>query len=392
LLAYPILGTLVAFTALPSLAGSMPVRAAVLALSLALIVRMPARVLAQPASVLILCFWFVYLLRLWWDITVAGIPQASGFMFNLVGFAIPPALAMLYGPNFDEKRLARQLLFLGCAGCALALLASLTGLAGARTYSAEDSEGRLFLETVNPITFGHAGVTTLIAAVVLAKYATRRTDWAWVVLAAALGLASVQVAGSRGPVVALAAAVLTLAIFSKRYRRLAAASLVVLAAAAVLTVLNAGDEIENVLLARAAASAAADEPEIRFLLVAGAVQQFLEQPWLGSASVEFQYMDYPHNPFVEAAMATGVLGLLLFVAINGLALRNTYRALRRGAVLLPLLLVQAFVAAQFSGSLAASATMWMLLALLASPQFQKRQRPAIAATRSVAPPSRPLLS
>jgi O-antigen ligase len=95
------------------------------------------------------------------------------------------------------------------------------------------------------------------------------------------------------------------------------------------------------------------------------LQQFYDSPWVGSAIIELQFYDYPHNVFIEGAMAVGLAGLLLLVFIILRAVRRIFRALRQGSLLVPLLALQMLTAAQVSGSISQSASMWMFLALFA---------------------------
>ena len=369
MLAYPLFGTLVAFTSLPSLVASVPVRALVLLLSLSLILRTPRAVWASTGAWLIFLFWVIYFARLMWDWWVVGIPVASEFTLNFIAFSIPTAIAFLHAPAIDERKLSIQLLALGAVTCFLAIIAYYTGLAGERS-STEFAGGRLFLETVNPITFGHVGVTTLLAALSMTRYCTRYIEWTVLASAAVLGCVVIQIAGSRGPLLSLVVCVLAVGLICKHYRWL----LLPLIFGGLLMFGGSSIESESLLVSRANSSLSNDSPEIRVLMMAGALQQFYDSPWVGSSIIEQQFEDHPHNPFLEAAMAVGLSGLLLLVCISLGALWRVFRALREGDLLVPLLALQALVAAQGSGSISQSASMWMFLALFAGASVRQRRR------------------
>ena len=53
----------------------------------------------------------------------------------------------------------------------------------------------------------------------------------------------------------------------------------------------------------------------RLLLQGNAISQYLDRPILGSAFVELRLLTYPHNLFIETAMALGVVGLVVLVAM-----------------------------------------------------------------------------
>lgn len=357
LLAYPLFGTLVAFTTLQSLVASAPVRGMVLALSIVLIYQAPSSLWKNKSVWVVLLFWALYLARLLWDYFIEGIPLAGEFMFKFLWFSIPPAIAFLCAPLIDEKKLTRQLLALGTVACMLAIVAYYSDLAGARSFTSE-AEGRLFLDTVNPITFGHVGVTTMLAAISALRYSTRLVDWFFVIGSACLGVVTIQLAGSRGPLIALVVCLLTLAFFVKSYRWL----FVPIIIGGLWMFVGVSADGSGYLASRLTSTVANGSPEIRTLMAQNALGQFLENQIIGSMSIDLQFEDHPHNPFLEAAMATGAFGLGLLVFIYVKALASLIYALRHGAVLMPLLAIQALVGAQVSGSIAESASMWIFLA------------------------------
>lgn len=374
LLGYPLLGTLIAFTSLPSLVASLPVRAALLVLSFALLNAFPGRaILNDRRYQIILAFWLMYFVRLVWDLMVVGIPVAGDFMFTFVFFCVIPSLALMHAPEADEYLLTRRLLRLGFFACVLAIVAANTDLAGARSTTAE-AEGRLFLDTVNPITFGHVGVTTVLAALSMARYCKHAVDWVGVAAAVALGFSTIQWAASRGPLVSLLICLVLLALTNRHYRWL----LFALAGIALWMFVGIPEESESLLTSRIVASAQSDNAEIRIIMQASAIQQFLDSPLVGSAIIERLFEDYPHNIIIEAAMAIGVLGLGLILVIMYLTIRAALRRFRVGELMLPLLVIQYLAAAQFSGSIAASTSFWMLVSFVIAPKYGRGLRPRAA--------------
>lgn len=370
ILAYPMLGTLVAFTSLPSLVASVPVRVLVLLLSLFLVLSTPRWVWTSSGVWLFFLFWVMYFARLMWDWHIVGIPQASEFTLNFIIFSIPTALAFIQPLVINERKLGLQLISIGVFTCFLVILAYYTGLTAERSTT-ELVQGRLFLETVNPITFGHVGVTVLIAALSMASYCNRKIEWAFLASAAIAGCAVVQLAGSRGPLLALVVCVLALVLIRKYYRWLL---LLILFFVGLLMSVDVPEESDNVLVSRLYSSLSNDDPEIRILMLEGAWRQFYDSPWFGSGILETQFEDYPHNVFLEAAMAVGLSGLLLLTFISLIALWRIFSALREGELLLPLLALQSLVAAQVSGSISQSASMWMFLVMYASAGMRRRVR------------------
>jgi O-antigen ligase len=160
--------------------------------------------------------------------------------------------------------------------------------------------------------------------------------------------------------------VVAVSVSVKRYRWL----LLPLAALVFATFGGAAGDSDNLLTSRIVSSAQFDNSEIRVLMQAGAIEQFLDSPWLGSAIIERQFEDYPHNAFVESLMALGIVGGLMMLGMALILLRGAVAHFRHGALLVPLLAVQYFGAAQFSGSLAASDSLWLLLALVTVRRWQ----------------------
>jgi O-antigen ligase len=369
LVGYPMLGTLVAFTALPSLAASIPVRASIIIFSLMLMLRSKVVVTKHLRFQVIILFWSLYFVRLVWDMFVARIPVAGDFMFNFIFFSIVPAVALMHAREINERRLTDLLFVYGSVTCVLATLAYFTDLAISRSFT-EEAEGRLVLDTVNPITYGHVGVTTLLAALSKSRRCTSAMDWVSVAAASALGLLAIQLSGSRGPLMSLLICILALACFNKAYRWM----LLPFFALILLFFAGAFDESGNLLASRLTSSVQSDNSEVRIIMQAGAIQQFLDSPVFGSAIVERQFQDYPHNLFVESAMAMGVIGLVLIIGISIFLLRGVAQKIKGWSLLLALIALQYFSAAQFSGSISASSPFWVLVALVAPGRKTQAQR------------------
>ena len=358
---YPLLGTLISFTTLPSLFASVPIRGAVILLSLLMMRKMNISRWLLQTNVLIFTFWIVYIARLLWDLFVAQIPVASLYLFNFLFFCFIPAMALMHAPVYDERRLFRLLMPICMLICVLALIAGNTNLSGARAYT-EDNEGRLFLETVNPITFGGIGVTTVLMALCWIRSCHRWIHWFFVLLAMLLGVLTIQLAASRGPLVSLSVCLVALALFDRSFRWLMLPLLVL------FPILLIGDhnESSNLLLSRIDMSRQSDHSEVRMVIQASAIGQFLDNPLFGSAIIEPLSDNYPHNLFIEVAMATGVFGLVLITLILVKLLRKCFTRIRARQLPLSLLMLQSVVDIQFSGNIASSASLWILFTLMAS--------------------------
>jgi hypothetical protein len=369
LVGYPLFGTLVAFTDLSSLVASLPVRAAILILSLMLLFR--ARLVPRDtAATVMYLFWILYLFRLLWDLLTTSLPVVEGLVFFIFTCLVPAlALAQTTQRWPDEDGLSRRLLLFGLVTCAISAAPSYLGLGVARSLL-EDT-GRLSFDTVNPITFGHVAVTTIIAALAQFRSRMKTSEMTLLIAGFFVALSSLNLAASRGPVVALVVCLTALSLTQKRFRYVA---LISAAFIAVWMIYGTGGELEQRILG------VDDDPStlIRLSLQANAIQQFLENPLLGSAFVELTELTYPHNPILESAMALGVGGLVLIVTLMAITVWRLARLLQSGLVVIPLIALQSLIAAQFSGSLWGSNPMWMGVALAIS----VTKRPAAPASRS----------
>jgi hypothetical protein len=153
-----------------------------------------------------------------------------------------------------------------------------------------------------------------------------------------------------------------------------AARLVVLAACAAAALSMAEpllDEGGGILVDRLENIAIADSSNLsdteRLGLWAGAWEQFIEHPILGSGLEEKTFRFYPHNMVLESLMATGVLGGALFIGIFLNGLIAALRSMRwPGAGWIGLILVAQTANAVYTGSVWGSQVYWhFLIATLA---------------------------
>lgn len=366
---YPLAGIAAAVLDLPSTAMSYPFRALVCAVALTLLL---SEFRARSSGTLhpwLALFWALYVARLLWDMS-AGPPDAdAALLFFGLTTLIPVYGIVRAARRWDEILTARLVFILGSLISAAAILIESQGYAGDRSLT--DMTGRLFLDTVNPITFGHAGVTTLIAAATLHFSGRSRVGTFTLLAGSALAIGCILLAASRGPVLALAVCALVVAVAQRRWSMAALPILVLLLALGT-------DGFE--LVSRFANIDEDDSALERLVLQANALEMFASSPILGSAYAEFLLNTYPHNMFIETAMALGIIGLVLIAGLIASGLYRMWRRLRIGMTLLPLLFVQYFIGFQFSGALWGSSSFWACLALLLA--LPVAGRPALVRMRS----------
>lgn len=354
---YPIAGIAASILDIASLTAAIPLRLVVLMLSLSLLkpLRQSGKLRTQVPTPLIL-FGLFYLVRLCWDGLVAGVPGAIEALVFYVSTVLLPAYALLLNAHLlDELETARTMFRLGSALC-LVIVAMTIFQVGQSRAMTDEAGGRVSFEALNPISIGHLAATTLISAVCLLAIHKRPAVILPGVAAGACGaVAAIGWAASRGPLLSLVAAGALLLLVKRR-----ASWAIVVCLLALPLLLNS----ESELLTRFSGIDEDDSALERLVLQASAIEQFLASPFFGAAFVEPLLLSYPHNLFIEVAMALGMSGLVLL----GMTLWRTARGMRfefrKRRLLLPLLFTQYFVAAQFSGSLYSSAPLWAVVGLL----------------------------
>jgi hypothetical protein len=366
LIGYPLAGLAAVFTGLPSWSTSYPFRFVVVAMSAWLLIR-TARMRPSGALPAVLAmFWVLYVGRLLFD-TVAGPPGAFEALFFFTLTTLIPLLALVrLAPHWDDALAAHSVFILGTAICTGGVLIGTGVIATDRQL---DITTRLFLDTVNPVTFGHAAVSTLIAAGTLMYVRPRSVPVPLLAAGAAAALGCLVLAGSRGPVLALAMCALAVALVRRRIGLLLAVAVVMVG---VLLVTSGDGEVATRFQGLETLEGDASALE-RLVLQANAIEIFLANPVLGGAFAEFEINAYPHNIFIETAMALGAVGLTLLLVLLLGTFGRCFERMRRHHVLLPLLFLQYFVGFQFSGALWGSSAFWACMALLLSRRRARRR-------------------
>jgi hypothetical protein len=109
---YPMLGTIVAFTDADALVASIPVRLAVLTLSVLLYLAKRSNSNNIP-GLIVQGFWLLYVVRLAWDLFVADIPGTAFDLTFFVATGLIPAFALLNTQRAEWRRDRAPVLRLG---------------------------------------------------------------------------------------------------------------------------------------------------------------------------------------------------------------------------------------------------------------------------------------
>lgn len=374
---FPLIASMSNFVGMPSTSASIISRTAIAFIALSMTVRalirrdLPLNILFWLFSI----FWFLYLLRMGSDtIFSADLLGRPAFMYwaFAVGTCFLPALAIAtHSQYIDIERVWRWLLGASAVTVVLVYVAGDTLVQPKYGY-AYDS-GRLALDSLNPIAFGHLSASLIL--VVYWRIRFYKISRFFIIIFSGLlllGLSGLLTAGSRGPLVALIFSVLFLEII-KGWRGLAIMAFAASASLLLLSIDLAGlDRFLGVTLFGRIESAinVADSASIsRLVQLESAWQIFLDSPVLGGALEDPAYQIYPHNIFIEAFMATGFIGgaLLIYICLWSLVVALKAGKVSAAYALTGALFVQYFLGAQFSGSLWSVATFWLFLVIFISP-------------------------
>ena len=389
LVGYPVAGLIGSALNWDSTLASIPFRLGVLALSAVLWAKSPPLRTWARNSPWLMAFTLLYLLRLLWDFGVAGVPGAGeALTFYTIAVLVPAAALGLVAGQLREEQAAQAIALTGGLVCVMAV--TMYFMEWGMDRSLTEQTRRLSFEAVNPITLGHVAVTTIIAALAILRRGRRGWQRGLAPVLMGIALTCLVLAASRAPLLVLGVCGLTYAVSagSWRTRLLLLGSALLIGTAASL---STGGESE--LFVRFSDIEEDDSSLQRLLLQANAITQFLGSPILGSAFTELEFLEYPHNLFIETGMALGVVGLVVMVMLIYLAGVQLVRSLRAGEVLVPLLLLQYFLAIQFSGSLWGSTSFWALMAVVLGLQSARApQRPARARRMQPRAPAAPALA
>jgi O-antigen ligase len=357
-------------------AASVLYRAVVLGLSLIVIIGFcvgEVRFANTRVWFLFLFFWAALLVRLLVDGFWNGVPlrrSVDEYLLVFTGVCLIPMIAMFASATSDTLRFALSAAFGACfvTACLLIWLL-LTG--GVVEWSL-----RLATETLNPISVGYVGAALVVLAAVhqsskAINGAISRGALQLVRLAAyPLGLSVVFTSGSRGPLLALLTAFLARAVIAASGRSLGGVrvavvifvSVALLAAGALVFTTIAAEGIGPSIADRLA-SVQDESSDLRLRAAIGAMAQFADSPVFGSSMMEQSTMDYPHNMFLEALIATGIFGAIAYLVLFLTVLRAAVYLIRDGQrQWLGMLCVMQLVATLTSGSLYLTDTFWTLAA------------------------------
>jgi O-Antigen ligase len=349
---YPLTALIVTFLRLDTQALSIPYRLAVMTLSIIVILSGLFTRFRGRLDFWLILFQTLYLFRLIYDYTnnsIIGNVEAIQFYVAVV---LAPLLAINLGggADFEEHVLAKLLIVAGAAATSMALLAQFLGLGYNPWEIYGTTDVRLGFEALNPISLGHVAATTALTSVYIMAGSALSLRWRMLALAGIVmsGVLLIN-AGSRGALLAFAISVSWFGL--TKIKRLAVIgpvlTLALLLGASQTSVFQA---TVGSLTGGLASDASGRE---RLFAQAVAIEDFADSPVFGKHYINPDLGSgyYPHNLFIESAMATGIFGLALFLITSVRSLKNLFGNFTVIHPLLSLIFVQHLVGSFLSGAL-----------------------------------------
>lgn len=372
---YPLIAGLSTTFGLPNSMISLILRASVAILSLYLLITNTSICAKGGGRILFYCiaaFFLTYILRLTFATYLSEKMPLSvtiNYWIWTLGSALLPALgislARVY--DFDWIELYRKAFFVTLAASLFVVLnVSTTVTNEIETYDS----GRARLETLNPISLGHLGASLFLLslAAFLQKEKFRRRHIFLIAAGVALGISLLVGSNSRGPIIATAAALFFAWLTLKGRRKLQLNLIItVLAIGFAPTLLWFEDQFGVTTYSRMLGQSFGSDINVvaRLDLYALALQAFSENLLFGAGPDVAEVGFYPHNVTIEAFMSTGILGGVLFSAVQLLSVFLAWKICRahKDRLWIGMIIIQYLVAAQFSGALYASPQFWAVIGI-----------------------------
>jgi O-antigen ligase len=322
-------------------------------------------------------------------------------VLRLLILLLQMALLLWAGYNvLRDEKVFRQAPFLLVVGCAARAALQLSGFGTTREPEWGGGERISWLgqNTNHSAMIMSAGLVALIGLAYARSGGQRRGRVLIWPIAAALGIAIIQ-NGSRGGVIALAFGLVTFALGGSGVRtRLRNVFVVVLTLGLLIWAGYNTEGMRNRFEQTASSGYMAGREQVYPELV----QMFVERPILGYGFIANKYVlggrlpgqHYTrrdaHNLLLEVMTATGIVGLVPFMAMLCLVWRAAWRARRGPDGILPLALLVTVLTANMSGNWVAGPLLWLTFAYaLASDRASATAPGPVAADRGAFPvPSR----
>lgn len=329
---------------------------------------------SMPSAIALAAF------SLWTVVNAALLSQGSSEALDKIVFTLLLMWFPLVGAFLLSESQRRSFLLtcgiLGMGGLVVAVSSVTTG--------AGPTLSRLTISSnTNPLNDAYLLGISALAVLVYAISGTTKKLWLLIALQFAATAVFIVLSGSRGPVIALSAALLVVALRQNLASRLrlaliASGAFVLMLVAADSTVAGTVNRFTPILeLAASPTTVLADENALqlassgRWLIWRDAMTQWGSSPWIGIGLGNFSSGNiiFAHNFLLEVGVETGIVGLVLFAAFSVLMLRDVLLLLKlkepnRYITFSMALLMYGLVQITFSGRIQTATPFWVACGLI----------------------------
>lgn len=308
----------------------------------------------------VIAFIFLYALRSIYDSIFRYHEVKDGLIeFWLFAFVMGffPMLPLLFKLNLNTINRSKLFLFI------ISIVVNILGFKNNYGAFSEEKIGARFLgnEVLNQISYGQTGVVLVILCLSY-FYSFQKLGKIGLVPLIGLGLINVALAGSRGPMIELALAIICFIVVN--FKQIGIVNLSIAFFFFIGLGIYFGDYLMffNTILDRLQDTNfnQGSGSEERYYLFNEAWDQFVSNPIFGYKGIGA----YPHNLILEAFMALGVVGGFLMIYIIFISVRNCLGLIKVEATnWIALIFLMHLVGTFISGSIWNSFEFWSLLAL-----------------------------
>lgn len=352
---YPLAGVISIITGWDNRTVSIPFRLLVDLIAAAILFMVMLRRDRFQLNLPLVLLLVVYLARMVWDLQNGHFTSVStDLIFYLATAAIPAVAVGFAAGHWRDGLVAKTVFYVAAAAGGAVLFLELIGFYSVVELTEET--GRLTSESVNPITWGQAGASLMMAVCVL-WFQSGFIGRIQLTIGAVIGGWLMVIANSRSPFVSVALAVGCFLVATRRWKLAGA-----LVAAGLLAVFggNVLDHLQGSRLITVQDASSAG----RLVVMGSAWADFTSHPFFGTGYLDSAFGQYPHNILLESGMAMGGAGFLLVFYLLFVSARRSFRAVRGGDVMLAFLFWQAFSLSMLSGALFGSGVIFMLMMVL----------------------------
>lgn len=285
------------------------------------------------------------------------------FWIFLLFVSFIPALPYLWKKNIPNDDLTpRAIILFGMVGLILNFYVSSHSYSSDFVIWERLFSGRLENEKLNPISYGHLGVSTAVVGLWLLMI--RKDISLLSLMGVIVGILGVLASGSRGPFLSLFVCIVLIC-FKMKFRLIKFVVIFLLLLPFVIAIFD----FKNIyIFSRVESSMFEDDG--RMGLLRDAYDIFLNNIFFGAGYI---FESYPHNIIMEAFMSSGIIGgiLMVFTLILGVVASKKILNFNDKSSWMSLLFIQNFIFSMVSSSIFYSSTLWMLWVCMIGQENEK---------------------